>query len=148
MRWVVGEHLAERRTPAGVVAPLALLDQAEEDATAEILLLGREPGIDRVRLSLQRPLDLADVAIHPDRQAVGLATPPQFLEGELEQRQRAGAAADVVHQQLDQPRLGLQAGQPRGAVDGAAELVVGHRADEHLVVGERGGQVGVGGTAG
>ena len=104
--------------------------------------------VDRVGLALQGPLDPADLAIGPDGQAVVVATPPDLLEGELEQRQRSGAAPDVVHQQLDQPRLGLEARQPGGAVDRPPQLVLGHRADQHLVVRQRGGQVGVRGAAG
>ena len=57
-----------------------------------------------------------------------------------------GSALDVGEQRIDELRLDLQPGAPRGQLDRAAQLVAAHRADEHVAGAEQPRQLRVGGA--
>ena len=88
-------------------------------------------------------VDAAARAVALDGERAPVAPLPGRAQRVREQRQRAGLGGDVAQDQLDEAGLEPQAGEPCRLRDGARELVVGHRAEQDLVGGDRGGEVGV-----
>ena len=85
----------------------------------------------------------AALAVALDRHRAPVAVLPGDAQRVREQRQRAGLAGDVAQDQLDEAGLEPQAGEPRRLGDRALELGVAHRAEQHLVVRDRAGELGV-----
>ena len=82
-------------------------------------------------------------AVALDGERAPVAALPRRAQRVREQRQRAGLGGDVAQDQLHEAGLEPQAREPCRLRDRARELVVGHRAEQHLVGGDRGGEVGV-----
>ena len=80
------------------------------------------------------------------RQLPPFAASPELEERVLQQRQRAGLIPHLVEQRVDKPVLEFRSGQQRRPLDRAAHFGLLHRPDQHLVIGHRGGEDGIGGA--
>ena len=69
-----------------------------------------------------------------------VAASPRLVEGVREQREGAGLALDVGQHRVDQAGLESKPGRAGGALDRPAKLVGPHRAEQVLVLGQRGGE--------
>ena len=123
--------------------PLAGLGEPEEDPATDLAVDLVELVEDVVGPVLESSLKLAQRFVGRDGEPSPFALLPEFHQCELEQRERPGLTSDGSEQHLDQPRLELAAGQQGGPLDGATKFILGHRADQELVVRHRRGQRGV-----
>jgi hypothetical protein len=137
----VGDQLLERHVAAGRFRPLARLDQAQENPPAELALLFAQLAVDLLGSLLERSFDAAD------RRVVVVGQLPELEQHVLKERQRSRLGSGLHQQGRDQLGLEADAGEPGRALDRLAQLAPAHRPHQHLLVGHRRRQVGVGGAA-
>ena len=137
-------QLAQRGAAARVLGPLARLREAQQRPAGDLLLLGRERGVDRLGPLGDRALDAAGLAVALQREHPAPASLPQLEERVLEQRQRTRLAVEVVEDRADEALLELQAHRARRLLDRVADAVRRERPHQVLRARDQGGQVGVG----
>src|SRR5882724_9359945 len=126
--------LAAIEGPPRVRGSLAGRDETQEQALRRLLLGAIEAVLEgRICGLADGAGDAAGRAESVQRQAVPLPPHPGLDEGVRDQRQRAGVAASLGEDGIHQVALQIEAGAARGLGDGAAELRIGHRPDQHLV---------------
>jgi hypothetical protein len=83
------------------------------------------------------------VAVRGETDRPAFALLPQLDECGREQRQRAGFLGDLEDERVDERWINGQAGPPRWTFDSAAVLIGGHRADQHMGIGEHRREAGI-----
>ena len=143
-RGPLGDELIDVDPSPSVLHIVAELGEAQEHAAQQRAVGFRCVGQHRVG-------GLGDSRAHTAGFVVGrhgerppVPALPRLAERVGHQRQRTRFAGDVAQHEVDETRLEAQAGQPRGLGDGAAEVVVAHWPEQHLVAGHGGGELGVG----
>ena len=79
-----------------------------------------------------------------DRERPSVTALPGLLQRVGHQRQSAGLAGDVPQHEVDQAGLDPETGEPGRFGDRAMQVVVLHRDEQHLVAGDRAGELGIG----
>ena len=128
---------------AGVGGAVAGLDQAHEQAPGEHLVGGVERVNGPVGGGGDGALHAAGRRVALEGEGAAVAHLPRGAQRMGQQRQRARLAGHLGHEQVDETGLDAQAGPGRRLGDGPPELGRRHRAEQHLVAGNRGGQAGV-----
>ena len=87
-----GQQFAEGDAALGVLGTFAGMDEAEEGAATELLIVGGELAEDFVGAAFERALESADAFVGVVGEAAAVALVPEFEQGVLQERQRAGLA--------------------------------------------------------
>ena len=115
-------ELADGDAPARVVAALAELGHADQDAADQPALLLGQRVDEPVGGAADGRCHAAGLAVTRDGERAAVAVLPGGAQRVREQRQRARLGGDVAHDQLDQAGLELQPGEPGRLGDRALEL--------------------------
>ena len=154
-----GPQFADPDRGAGRRRVVGDVHEPEEQAVRELLLLGGQAVVRGLGGAGQRVPDPAAGQVVGDGQPAATAVFPGREQGMRQQRQRAWLVGalfalfalfagrlgrrQVAEQQLDQALLHVEAGQPGGLRDRPADLLRGHRPEDHLPGLQRGGQPGI-----
>ena len=116
-------ELADGHAPARVLAALAELRHADQDAADQPALLVGQRVDERVGGAADGRRHTAGLAVALDGERAAVAALPGGAQRVREQRQGAGFGGDVAQDQLDEAGLELQPGEPGRLGDRALELV-------------------------
>ena len=142
---VTGGELVEAGAPTHVAGCVVFggPGEAQEHLARDALLVGVEVVVDTVGEARDGGAHTAGLRVGHEGEAATAPAFPHLEQRGRQQGERAGFAGDVGGDRVGESYFEREPGVTRGRLDGAADLVVAHRAHEHVVALEPIGQRGV-----
>ena len=120
-----------------VLGAVAGLDEPQEQLPGQLLVDGIERIEDRVGGARDRAVHTAGAPVRVERERASVARVPRGAQRVREERKAAGLAGDLRDHDVDEAGVEPQADLLRRFDDGAPELGVGHRSEQHVMLRDR-----------